>query len=342
MGVDTYKTRHDRWTRTWNTFFQQLVAYKAQFQTTLVPKKHKQDPYWHLGGWVSRQRTRYKEKLLPTDRIERLESIGFLWDASFQAMTGIPGTLYTQTQNDMWNNMFQQYTVYQEKYHTNTVFPSKCKRETQLLRWARTQRGYKKNGKISQHRMDLLDGIGFVWSLRDVQWMDMYQQLVAYHTQHKSASVPIRCTQHPQLAKWVGLQRQCYKKKELSVARIKYLEALGFVWTFFDLVPWNEMYDRLVAYQRRHKSTLVPHNYPTDPRLSNWVKAQRQNYHKDKLSDSQIASLTAINFVWKAKEVDMLPWSAMYDRLLMAFKHSHHGSTLVPSEYTHDLRLGHW
>ena len=60
-------------------FFSNWLPIKhSSIRHYVVPQKHKQDPYWLLGGWISRQRKRYKEKLLLTDRIELLESIGFV------------------------------------------------------------------------------------------------------------------------------------------------------------------------------------------------------------------------------------------------------------------------
>jgi len=141
-----------------------------------------------------------------------------------------------------------------------------------------------------------------VWDARaliaDEKWMATYQRLIAYNKQHHTTSVP-RCYQEDrQLAIWVTIQRQSYQNNELSVERIKYLESLGFVWKMRDVVPWMEMYERLVAYQQCHQSTLVPQRYTEDLRLGSWVKTQRKSNKKGKLSEKRIELLNAIDFVW--------------------------------------------
>merc|ERR1712194_628268 len=97
-----------------------------------------------------------------------------------------------------------------------------------------------------------------------------YRRLVAYHNEHKSTSVPRDYKKDTQLGKWVDWQRFCYRNNELSVERINYLESIGFIWKFHDLIPWIEMYERLVAYKQLYQSTLVPTNYITDLRLGMW------------------------------------------------------------------------
>ena len=62
----------------WNEMFDQLCLYRKQHNgSTSVPRG-----YPDLGNWVNTQRRTYKRKTLPTERIERLNSIGFLWEES--------------------------------------------------------------------------------------------------------------------------------------------------------------------------------------------------------------------------------------------------------------------
>merc|ERR1740139_1185866 len=103
----------------------------------------------------------------------------------------------------------------------------------------------------------------------------MYQNLIAYKKQHQTTSVPSRYKEGQNLGGWVRYQRQRYKKKEMSIERINYLESIGFVWKVRECVPWIEMYERLVAYKHYHQSMLVPQIYTEDLSLGNWVSTQR-------------------------------------------------------------------
>ena len=45
-------------------------------------------------------------------------------------------------------------------------------------------------------------------------------------------------------------------QKKLSVERTQYLDLIGFVWNFFDCIPWAEMYERLVIYKQHHNQPV--------------------------------------------------------------------------------------
>eukprot|EP00814_Leptocylindrus_danicus_P020390 CAMPEP_0116034274 /NCGR_PEP_ID=MMETSP0321-20121206/19505_1 /TAXON_ID=163516 /ORGANISM="Leptocylindrus danicus var. danicus, Strain B650" /LENGTH=324 /DNA_ID=CAMNT_0003510545 /DNA_START=13 /DNA_END=987 /DNA_ORIENTATION=+ len=70
----------------WKVRYAELIAYKNQFGDTLVPYKY--PPNIQLGRWVSVQRYMYnelkkgKKSSMTPERIEMLDLIGFVWDAS--------------------------------------------------------------------------------------------------------------------------------------------------------------------------------------------------------------------------------------------------------------------
>ena len=61
----------------WNEMFERLVEYKKKNGSTNVPKRYKEDP--ELATWVYDQRRYRREESLPMKRIEKLDSIGFVW-----------------------------------------------------------------------------------------------------------------------------------------------------------------------------------------------------------------------------------------------------------------------
>ena len=69
----------------WDVMFHEMAKYKEKYGDCLVPQK-----YGKLGGWVDRQRKRYKAtqaekdgkssvKHLSAEQIEQLNAIGFVW-----------------------------------------------------------------------------------------------------------------------------------------------------------------------------------------------------------------------------------------------------------------------
>jgi hypothetical protein len=305
----------------WDESFQRLVVtYRKEHKYINVPQRYAADPT--LGSWVCNQRHYYKNKELSVNRIRRLESIGFVW----KLKDIVP-----------WEGMYQKLAAY-KKQHKSANVPQRYAADPTLGSWVSNQRYYYKNKVLSVKRMRRLDSIGFAWKLKDiVPWEEMYQRLVAYKKQHKSTNVPRKHQLHLKLGEWVHNQRNCYTKKEISVERIKRLDSIGFVWKLKDIVSWDEMYLRLVAYKKKHKSTNIPFRYEADPRLGQWVSTQRK-YHSNKtLSIERINRLDSICFVWAP---DDARWMEMYSKLVEYKKQNK--STRVPHCCAEDPPLGKW
>jgi hypothetical protein len=173
--------------------------------------------------------------------------------------------------------------------------------------------------------------------LQNERWGEMFQRLVAYNKKHKSTSVPRNHQGHLKLGSWVNCQRCCYTNKELSVERIIRLDSIGFVWKLQERVPWEETYQRLVAYKKKHKSTSVPRNHQGHLKLANWVSHQRTYYNNKQLSTERTNLLESIGFVWAPDDVR---WMEMYSKLIECKKQNK--STMVPIHCTEDPSFGNW
>eukprot|EP00751_Fragilariopsis_kerguelensis_P015049 CAMPEP_0170760512 /NCGR_PEP_ID=MMETSP0733-20121128/1596_1 /TAXON_ID=186038 /ORGANISM="Fragilariopsis kerguelensis, Strain L26-C5" /LENGTH=110 /DNA_ID=CAMNT_0011100271 /DNA_START=226 /DNA_END=558 /DNA_ORIENTATION=+ len=107
--------------------------------------------------------------------------------------------------------------------------------------------------------------------------------------------------EHLKLGSWVRKQRVRCKEEKLSTKRVSLLNKIGFVWKDLNDSNWKEMYTRLQAYNKQHKSTSVSGRYREDQQLAKWVKTQRTFYKNKKLSVQRINDLEAIEFVWKCR-----------------------------------------
>ncbi|OEU21483.1 hypothetical protein FRACYDRAFT_181442, partial [Fragilariopsis cylindrus CCMP1102] len=168
-------------------------------------------------------------------------------------------------------------------------------------------------------------------------WDEMFQLLAAYKLQHGSTLVPTEYEVDPKLGSWVRSQRTCLKQGRLGKSRVKRLDTIGFVWKILDSVPWLEMYQKLVAYKKKHKSTNVSIEYQADPKLGRWVSAQRTNYNREVLSTDRINHLESIGFVWDPHDAQ---WMEMFSKLVEYKKQNK--STVVPRVYIEDPPLGLW
>ena len=97
------------------------------------------------------------------------------------------------------------------------------------------------------------------------------------------------------------------------------------------------MYQRLVAYKKKHESTDVPRNHQEHITLGHWVHTQRTNYNSKKLSIERVNCLDLIGFVWDALDAR---WMEMYSRLIEYKKQNK--STRVSCSYTEDSSFGMW
>ena len=278
-----------RYEKKWNKMYGQLVQYKKTFKTITIDKKF-HDKH-NLKQWVWSQRQQYSKKTICVDRINRLESIGFIWNAL----------------DAQWMEKYERLVKY-KKQNKTTCVPDRYRADPQLARWVRHQRSYYHTNRssLTLDRITQLDAIGFVWKTPDfdAKWTEKYYRLVRYKKQNKTTCVPDRYPEDPQLARWVRHQRSYYKTNQpfLTADRITQLNSIGFVWNILD-AQWTEKYDRLVKYKKKYKSTCVPDQYPADPQLARWVHKQRtqNNFNKSCLTADRITQLDSIGFVWNPR-----------------------------------------
>jgi hypothetical protein len=105
---------------------------------------------------------------------------------------------------------------------------------------------------------------------------------------------------------------------------------------------WNRHFQELIKFREENDHCFVPHNYPKNQKLSQWVRKQRhQRKRKDKglhstLSDERQELLTNAGFVWDSHKAQ---WQERYQSLEMYdFKYGHSN---VPSDYQ-DSSLSNW
>ena len=163
-----------------------------------------------LARWVLKQRS--KRGKISSDKIKRLDELGFVWDPFLQA----------------WETRFQELVAYKEE-HGNCLVSIGWEKNKQLGKWIHQQRTLKKRGKLDADKNKLLDELGFIWEPDQHVWETRFQELAAYKQEHGNCLVA-RSYENKQLASWVNNQRHLGKKGKLEADKIKRLDELGFVW----------------------------------------------------------------------------------------------------------------
>mmetsp|Transcript_18216 Transcript_18216/g.26076 ORF Transcript_18216/g.26076 Transcript_18216/m.26076 type:complete len:182 (+) Transcript_18216:161-706(+) len=167
-----------------------------------------------------------KRSSLTKERIFLLNKIGFEWSAG----------RYTK-----WFDMFDELKKYKE-IHGHCTVPTKCSSNKRLAKWVSNQRhlySEMKEGRstiMTAERVDMLNSLGFTWSVREDNWHEMLEDLKEYRDRHGDCLVPQRYAPNPALGHWVHAQRadkrmlSGEKPSNLIKERIFLLNKIGFVW----------------------------------------------------------------------------------------------------------------
>eukprot|EP00956_Cyclotella_meneghiniana_P008816 scaffold12086_cov66-Cyclotella_meneghiniana.AAC.4 len=123
--------------------YDELIEYKKDHGNTLVPQENSS-----LGKWVNKQRIACRAGKLSKERLDALNTIGFVWDVL----------------EDQWSKQYEELQQYKND-HGDTLVPKRFKENPSLGEWVKikTQCTAFKNGRLSPERIDALKEIGFVW-----------------------------------------------------------------------------------------------------------------------------------------------------------------------------------
>ncbi len=201
---------------TWEDRFAEVVAYKETYGHCDIPMRVAEYP--KLGGFVNSMRSKRKSGELSKPRIAKLDDIGFVWEL----------------RNSSWKDRYAELVEYRN-LHGDCDVPNNCKGNPQLGNWVNFQRQCKKKNKLKSERIDLLESIGFKWTVDSAggtrkTWEDRFDDLLRFKNTHGNCNVPILFSEDRQLGKWVSRQRQNRKYGKLSPEREEKLNSIGFLW----------------------------------------------------------------------------------------------------------------
>lgn len=284
-----------------------------------------------LGYFVHRIRASRKRKnryLLNKERLEKLESINFIWDAI----------------EENWNINFEKLKKFlinhKGKYPRNT---------TSLGAWAIYQRSAnecddKKN--MTDEKRRKLNSIGFVWNTKDESWNRTFQKYAEFVSinGHPSDGDP----GHP----WKVQQSKLKNEGKLTQYRIDKLNSIDFPWSVSLSERWNEGIDALVKHKEQfgHLNVLTNH-IQGEFNLGNWTHARRYEFRKGILSKERIDELNSLGFLWvagKRAKIKNVKKSVKHEmwmdklQILSAYRREN-GDCLVPKLFeTEGFKLGRW
>jgi hypothetical protein len=186
----------------WDHRLQQLAQFKAQHGSLLIPIRYKLNP--SLGKFVHNTREQYKlynkqtpegykkKCSLTAERIQQLETLGFVWS-----------TQRTHQQELDWKARYEQLVEF-KKNHGHCLVPHGYATDPSFAEWIHRQRttyasmnnnnntttttttttSSAENNLTFRERMDMLQQLGFNFTVHSDKWTDHWHLLKAYRDKH--------------------------------------------------------------------------------------------------------------------------------------------------------------
>jgi hypothetical protein len=138
-------------TAKWEEGFLHLQNYANEHRNCRVRDDYVTADGYDLGQWVRVQRRRLRENTMPAEQKDRLDAIGFIWDALA----------------DNWEEGFRHLQSYVNEHGDCRVRSTHITADGYPLgQWVKVQRRRLRNNKMPAEQKARLDALGFVWSLR--------------------------------------------------------------------------------------------------------------------------------------------------------------------------------
>jgi hypothetical protein len=286
-------------TDNWDTMYEQLVKFRQEHSHTEVPRRENAT----LAGWCLKQRGKMRQNKLPPDRRGRMEEIGFNFE------------LLSEKNERIWNAKLERLKKYKRK-HGNCLVPSRVGsnhvEDAVLSIWVRHQRTGYKRGTLSKHRIETLEGVGFVWSVveragsqiptekHELAWEKSYEKVRDFGEVHGHFTVPyvLEDGKINPLNSWINKQRKFYGQGQLRKDRRLKLEAIDFVWDqsleHHTQREWNAAFQDLTRFREEKGHSFVRRGDGVE--LWRWTKKMIWKRKRSTLSREREQRLESIGF----------------------------------------------
>lgn len=253
-----------------------------------------------IGRWIRRQRNVYSIGKMKSDRIVKLEKLGFVWNGN--------GIKY-KILKEKWDKIFALAEAYYIKNGNLRIPRNYVIEGVDVGIWLTNLKGgYRGKNKrhLSEYQISKLESIGIEWDydyLEDL-WNKMYHCSKKYFAIYGNIHVPQGYNyEELPLGNWIHDQTQLYTKGKLSQDRIDKLNKLG--------IRWKPQQDKWITYYKYAKQYFkeignldVPYDFEIDGiSLGRWIGVQRQAYRGRQdtcLTKEQIKKLDAIGMLWES------------------------------------------
>ncbi|MGW0883261.1 Helicase associated domain protein [Streptomyces sp. NPDC002671] len=245
-----------------------------------------------------------------------------------------------------WSENLRAAELYLAKYG-NLLVPQGHITSTGLKLgiWISDLRRRYREDALTQSQIQQMEALGMVWSYAEHRFQLLIHQLRAYKKKHGHLHIhKDYVAQHDDgttfnLGTIAARLRVAHGRGEVDAAKVKALDAEGFVW---DNTPdwWGQFIADLTHFRHKYGHLDVRQEYTVQDRNLG-TQVVRVRYESEKLTKDQRRELDNLGFAWDLQRF-------RFDLHIQALKdfRTEHGSLRVPNKYVTQppakLRLGQW
>jgi hypothetical protein len=255
-----------------------------------VPQRFKTNDGFALGTWLQNRRGERRKGRLSGERIAELSKLGILWH-------------HLDERWELGIKHLQEFI--KEHDHSNVPGNFQVKNSYNLGIWVGNTRNKRKAGKLNQDKINQLDALGFLWTVKVDYWDLGLKHLKDFVKKEGHAIVErsfITEDGFP-LGSWVQTKRKQRKKGRLSAESIAELNKLGFIWDQ-KANMWKIGVSHLKEHIKINGNGQIPQNLksPDGYPLGLWCYTQRQARKKGRISSERISILDDLSFIWEPRK----------------------------------------
>jgi superfamily II DNA or RNA helicase len=295
--MELFNRLSDTLTASWDLMYEEAKRYAEANGNLNVPKRYVTETGYNLGHWLDTQRKVRAGSVpgnLSEERIKRLTALGMRWQSAGDAN---------------WETYYEALIQYKEQFRDISV-PAKyvTDKGLPLGHWLTNIRSCRKSnirsGYLTEERIKALDELGMVWDVPDYLFERNFAAALEYHKEHGNLNVPVAYVSADgiRLGNWLTNLRSAERRGEsgLDERQKNRLTALGMQWGSKYENAWDTAFGEAVRYYGRYGNLDIPTAYVTETgfRLGRWIRRQRDDEKKGKLSETRKNRLNQIDKSW--------------------------------------------
>lgn len=276
----------------WQEQYDELKAFYEEYGHIQIPKRYVSASGKRLGSWLQNQRNKQRNGQLTKEQTALLDELGIVW-----------------SYDKVWDSVFDRCVIYKNQFgNLDIPLSYVCEDDYKLGRWIQNQRSAyngTSNKTLKPEQIKRLEALGMIWDVNARRWEQAYLLAKEYARKHGDLNVPrhFKTESGFDLYDWLKRQRDDYKQGKLKKEQISKLNALKIDWLPPQERAWETGFDHARRYYEKNGNLYLSARYQDEDgySLGLWVRNQRKD--KEKLSQAQIARLSAVGMVWEKTDL---------------------------------------